>query len=112
MKQLTAILLVLAVTGCASVKTPQERYFATLTAATATLNVAQGYADQCLLRSTDDPCYTVLPKMGVAIQTVKKAKDQADKVFVTEDSQYYDLSLTATENATKGLKDLIKEFAL
>lgn len=99
----------LALPACANIKTPEDRYYATLTTATAAMNVAQGYADACLERETSDPCYKVLPKVGDAVVALKKAKDQADKVFVTKDSAYYDLSLTATENATNALQTLLKE---
>ena len=40
---------------------------------------------------------------------MKQAMAQADRVFITKDSEYYDLSLSAAENAAMNLRRIIKE---
>lgn|SRR4051812_642406 len=103
------LVVLVAITGCNKLDTPQSRYFTVVGAVTATGKLVETYVDTCNTLGTAAPCRNKYPAINAGAKTLEAAMHQADKVFVTKDSQYYDLSLTAVENATNDLQNILKE---
>lgn len=103
--------LMLGLVGCGQMDldTPEKRYLAVNSAATAILKGAEQYVDACNTKPKDNPCYDKFPKINKGAKTLKASLVETDKVFITKNSPYYDLSLSAAENAMKELHNLIKE---
>ena len=97
----------LALSSCASLQTPEDRYFALTGAVTVAAQATESYVDTCHAQPVTDPCYEKLPKINAAAKGMLDALHQADKVFVTKDSAYYNLSLSVAENAVNDLKNII-----
>lgn len=107
MKKLFLLLPVLALAACAATSTPQDKYFALTEAVTVVAQAAETYVDVCNAQPKGDPCYAKFPLINSGTKTMLTALRQADKVFVTKDSAYYDLSLTVAQNAANDLKNLL-----
>lgn len=107
--KLTHLLPLLALTACAAFDTKEERYFAMVGFVKATGDIAEAYVDACRGRAEDHPCREKFPRINAAAKALKDASAQADRVFVSKDSEFYDASLTAAENAAMALRKIIKE---
>lgn len=104
-----ALVLILILSSCSSLKTPEDKYLALTTSASIATSVAQNYVDDCKVKPKVDPCYRKFPAINTAAKATLKAKAQADRVFITKDSEYYDLSLSTLENTINDLTILITE---
>ena len=103
------LLSLLSLGACSSLQTPDSRYYALTKGVTETAKVAEGYIDGCTVKPVADPCHAVVPRIAHAAAETRATLKQADKVFVTGDSQYYDLSLSVAENALANLQRIITE---
>lgn len=88
--------------------TPEAKYYSLDQSYQITLRTAIAYVDECKASTATNPCHGTLPKIKQALDVADAAFDQADKVFVTRDSKFYDLSLSAAENALNAIQLLLK----
>ncbi len=103
------LLCTLALAACSHIETPEERYYATVSFVKATGEVAEVYVDACNKLPKDDPCRDKFPAINSGAKTLKTAMAEANRVFVTKDSPFYDLSLTAAQNAALHLRTVLKD---
>lgn len=103
------LLILLPLAACSYLKTPEDKYYALNGAVIATVKVTKEYVKECKQQPQEHDCYDNLPKINSAAKALDTAIQQADKVFVTKDSQYYDLALSVSENALMNLQTLLKE---
>lgn len=104
---LFAILLLLP--ACSALQSPADRYYATVTFVKATGELAQIYVDTCKQQTTDAPCRRKFAAINSGAMLMKNVSSQADKIWVSKDSKYYDLSLTAAQNAALALRNILEE---
>lgn len=102
MKTILMLTLCVAAAGCAA-KTPEDRYYAATNALIAVLKPVGEYAADCTPKPALDPCHARVEAVKPKLRSAKKILAETDKVFVTHDSEYYDLSLTTVQNLTKDL---------
>lgn len=107
--RLFALVAVSLLTACSYLKTPEEKYYALAASVSASAKVATQYVKECKQEQDMHPCYDNIPKIHEAAKKLESAMNQTDKVFITKDSEYYDLSLTASENALAMLQKLLTE---
>jgi len=98
------VLSALLLSACSVLSTPTDKYYAATQAVTAVGQATETFIDTCKTLPVTNSCYSKLPAIHTAAVTVQKSVKELDKVFVSGDSQYYDLSLSVTENAIKDLK--------
>ena len=110
-KFLLLCVLVPLLSACALIKqadTPEKRYYELNGAAVVVLRLADAYVKDCKVKNMNDPCYGRFPSIRTGAITLRASLDQADKVFITHDSEFYDMSLSVTENAVKNLQNAFK----
>lgn len=97
----------LLLVACAAVelaKTPKDRYYAVNAVYVALLTDIKLYGDACKPKPATDPCYQHMAKMKPLVAHADELFTQADKVFITGDSAFYDLSLSITGNIIRDLR--------
>jgi hypothetical protein len=98
----------LCLMGCSTLDTPQSKYYALTVAVTEVANITEKYVDTCLnALPVDDKCHDKLPAINAGAKALQSNARELDKIFVSGDSAYYNLSLTLTENAINNLKQLV-----
>lgn len=103
-----ALIALLALSACSTLDTPQERYYALTVGVTQVGNVVEKYVDVCKNElPVDDKCHDKLPAINAGARALQSNARELDKIFVSGDSTYYNLSLTLTENAINNLKQLV-----
>lgn len=106
--KLSYILPILCLTACSY--TPQEKYYTITVGVTEVANITERYVDTCLNDlPEDDKCHDKLPAINKSAKALQSTVKELDKIFTSGDSEYYNLSLTLTENALNDLKKLIGE---
>jgi len=101
------ILPIILLTACNTLKTPNERYYAMTVAATEVLNVVEKYVDNCVIQPEDAVCRKNLPKIHTATLMLEENIKGLDSIFMQGDKEYYDLTLTVTEESINVLKDTL-----
>jgi len=96
-------------TACSFLKSPEEKYYALAASVSASAKVAAVYVTECKQELKSHPCYDNIPKIHDAAVRLDDSMTQTDKIFVTKDSDYYDLSITASENALAIMQKLLTE---
>lgn len=106
--RLIYILPLLCLMGCSTLDTPQDKYYALTVGVTEVANITEKYVDTCLnVLPVDHNCHDKLPAINAATRALQSNVKELDKIFVSGDSAYYNLSLTLTENAINDLKQLV-----
>jgi hypothetical protein len=90
---------------------PEERYYAINNAVVVVLRTADSYVSECKEKPIQDDCRTKFPAINKRVKELKEALSQTDKVFISKDSQFYELSLTVLQNALKNLQNLLNKEA-
>ena len=103
------IIAALLLSACGMMQTPHDRYYAMIGFVTSTGGIVEKYVDYCRVQPATASCRDKFPKINEGAAAMKQAMAQADRVFITKDSEYYDLSLSAAENAAMNLRRIIKE---
>lgn len=103
------LLAVLPMMACSQINTPEERYYAANNAVIVALRTTDSYIKECKKQPSDDPCYDKFPAINKSVKTLNSALEQADRVFVTKDATYYDLAISAVDNAVDEIRNILKE---
>jgi hypothetical protein len=97
---LLLIPLMLALSACSGRVDPKRDYYVLNHVYVSGLNVANDFVQDCVKKQpADHPCHDAVPPIQSAVKVTKQVFLQADKVFVTKDSKYYNLSLSVASGA-------------
>lgn len=103
------LLAILPLMACSSIDTPDERYYAANNAVVVVLRATDSYIKECKKQVATDPCYAKFPALNKSVKTLSSALAQADKVFVTKDNAYYDLAISAVQNAIDEIRNILSK---
>lgn len=106
--RLIYILPLIFLTACSTFESPEAKYYAVKKAAVEVAKEVEAKVDECLAKSFDDPCRDNLKTINKAAKSMDSNLEEMNKIFLSHDSTYYNLSLSITENAVNDLKHLLE----